>query len=124
MSEGAANSVAADVPERSSGSPHFARLSAIRENLRALNLAGTAQRFDLGTTDRILKTTISLCPRCLKHVPGSVFVRDGKVWMKKLCDEHGSSEALLENDENFYFLSNKDVWGRCFAPEKVFELPR
>jgi uncharacterized radical SAM superfamily Fe-S cluster-containing enzyme len=44
--------------------------------------------------------------------------------MKKLCDEHGSSEALLENDENFYFLSNKDVWGRCFAPEKVFELPR
>jgi len=125
MSEGAANSASTDVSVRPAGmSPHFQRLHAIRARLQALDLTSSIQLFELTGFDRVLKTTISLCPQCLQHIPGLVFVRSGKVWMKKQCPEHGFFDALLENDEQFYFLSNKDVWGRCFDPEKVFELPR
>jgi uncharacterized radical SAM superfamily Fe-S cluster-containing enzyme len=72
---------------------------------------------------RLLKSTISLCAECLAHVPALVFTRDGRVWIQKTCPQHGPVEAVLENDEFFYFLSNKDRWGRCFARDKVMDFP-
>src|SRR5207302_2002525 len=73
--------------------------------------------------DRLLKTTISLCPECLAHVPALVLTRQGRVWMRKVCATHGASDALLENDDSFYHLSNKDRWGRRFAADKVMDFP-
>jgi uncharacterized radical SAM superfamily Fe-S cluster-containing enzyme len=73
--------------------------------------------------DRLLKTTATLCPECLAHVPGLVFTRDGKVLVAKRCPEHGTREAVLENDERFYFLSNKDHTGRRFADDRVLTIP-
>src|SRR6185503_3260105 len=72
---------------------------------------------------RLLKTTVSLCPDCLNHVPALVFTRHGRVLMRKLCDDHGCTEALLENDEEFYHLSNKDQWGRRYAADRVMDFP-
>jgi uncharacterized radical SAM superfamily Fe-S cluster-containing enzyme len=43
--------------------------------------------------------------------------------MRKRCECHGFSEALLENDEAFYHLSNKDRWGQRFAPARVMDFP-
>jgi 7,8-dihydro-6-hydroxymethylpterin dimethyltransferase len=70
-----------------------------------------------------LKTTVSLCPKCLAYVPALVFTRDGKVFMRKLCDADGPSEALIESDQNYYFLSNKDRSGRRFADDRIMEIP-
>src|SRR5207244_3336515 len=103
--------------------PLAQRLDALRQRLIAMDEAASRDLFQLDDFDRVLKTTISLCPECLVHVPGMVFTRRGKVWMRKLCELHGASEALLENDESFYHLSNKDRWGRRFASNKVMDFP-
>lgn len=73
--------------------------------------------------DRALKSTMSLCADCLVSVPAVVFERDGKVILGKRCGTHGYQEALIENDASFYYLSNKDKSGQCFAPDRVFRIP-
>lgn len=79
--------------------------------------------FQSADHSRVLKTTISLCADCLEHVPALVFAREGRVFLRKFCEHHGFAEAVLENDESFYYLSNKDRWGRCFAPDKIMDFP-
>ena len=103
--------------------PPALRLEALRQKLAGMDESAAAAFFQPGDFDRLLKTTISLCPDCLAHIPALVFTRDGQVLMRKLCERHGSSDALLENDESFYQLSNKDCWGRCFATDKVMDFP-
>jgi uncharacterized radical SAM superfamily Fe-S cluster-containing enzyme len=98
-------------------------LSTLRAELGGRDLPASLAYFELVGHDRALKTTISLCPECLAYVPAIVFTKGGRVLMRKRCAEHGPSEALLENDEKFYFLSNKDVSGRSFAPDRVFDIP-
>ncbi len=99
------------------------QLALIREKLTAMDETAAVGYFKPEDLDCLLKTTISLCPDCLAHVPALVFTRRGAVLMRKLCDQHGYSEALVENDESFYHLSNKDRWGRRFAAEKVMDFP-
>lgn len=104
--------------------PSFAaRLESLRKRLVTMNEAATAEFFHLSDFQRLLKTTISLCPDCLAHVPAAVFTRDGRVLLKKVCEHHGFSEAVLENDETFYHLSNKDRWGRSFAEDRAMDFP-
>jgi uncharacterized radical SAM superfamily Fe-S cluster-containing enzyme len=101
--------------------PLALRLESMRVKLLALEEASTVQFFQVTDFSRLLKTTISLCPDCLAHVPALVFSRESRVLMRKLCEHHGFSEAVLENDESFYHLSNKDRWGRRFAAEKIID---
>jgi uncharacterized radical SAM superfamily Fe-S cluster-containing enzyme len=98
-------------------------LDALRERLAAMDESVALEFFQPGDFDRLLKTTVSLCSECLAHVPALVFARQGRVWMRKLCGDHGWADAVLENDESFYHLSNKDRWGRRFAPDKVIAFP-
>jgi len=95
----------------------------IRHELAAMDESAAVRFFQPDQFDRLLKTTISLCGDCLSHVPALVFTRNGRVLLRKLCAQHGTAEALLENDEGFYHLSNKDSWGRRYAGEKVMEFP-
>src|SRR5437660_7878596 len=98
------------------------RISAIRRQLLAMDEAASVSFFAPPSFDRILKTTVSLCPDCLDHVPALVFTRGGRVVIRKRCDVHGASEARLESDERFYFLSNKDKSGRRFAGDRVMTI--
>jgi uncharacterized radical SAM superfamily Fe-S cluster-containing enzyme len=66
---------------------------------------------------------VSLCGTCLASVPAFVFTREGRVRIKKECGKHGLSEAVLENDAAYYFLSNKDKAGRVYAKDRVFDIP-
>jgi uncharacterized radical SAM superfamily Fe-S cluster-containing enzyme len=56
-------------------------------------------------------------------VPAAVFSHEGRVHVAKRCSRHGRKEAVLENDERFYFLSNKDVCGRRYAEDRVMRIP-
>jgi uncharacterized radical SAM superfamily Fe-S cluster-containing enzyme len=98
-------------------------LESLRDTLLPLDAGAAARRFGVESNDQLLKTTISLCPDCLAHVPALVYASEGKVWMRKECAVHGRSEALVENDERFYHLSNRDKWGRRFADERVMDFP-
>ncbi len=104
-------------------SPFLQRLEALRRDLLALDEEGAVARFQPGPHERLLKSTISLCPDCLEHAPALVYSRDGRVWIHKDCPRHGPSTAILENDERFYFLSNKDRWGRRYADDRVMAFP-
>lgn len=101
----------------------FTQLTAIRGRLEELTEAEVISAFELKPGDRLLKTTISLCPSCLAHVPAAVFTQDSRVLMRKICDQHGTSQAVVENDESYYYLSNKDSWGRCYAEDRVIDFP-
>lgn len=72
--------------------------------------------------DRPLKSTQTLCPECLRSIPGLVFERGEQVLLERECPEHGRAVAVLENDKAWYFLSNKDA-GECFAPDRVLRFP-
>jgi uncharacterized radical SAM superfamily Fe-S cluster-containing enzyme len=103
-----------------------ARLEQIRAELLATDEAACAAAFELTAGDRPLKTTISLCPACLGHVPAVVFARGGRVLMHNRCPTHGLSAALVESDIAFYRLSNKDRWGRRYDGAKaagVMDIP-
>jgi 7,8-dihydro-6-hydroxymethylpterin dimethyltransferase len=91
------------------------RLETLRQQLLAMDESAVIAFFELTEFDRLLKTTISLCPECLVHVPAMVFTRNKQVLMRKRCDQHGMSDALLESHEGFYHVSNKDRWGRRFS---------
>ncbi|HEY6893776.1 MAG TPA: radical SAM protein [Rhodanobacteraceae bacterium] len=99
------------------------RLARLSRDLRALDYASVRRHFEVPHASRLLKTTLSLCPDCLAHVPAAVYAEDGRVLLNKRCDRHGVSRALLENDERYYFLSNKDRWGRRYAPDRVMDIP-
>jgi hypothetical protein len=100
-----------------------ARLDAIREELRAADAGEAARRFELGTFDKLWKSTISLCPPCLAHVPAIVYEIGGRVLMRKVCDVHGFSDAVVENDARYYNVSNKDRWGRRYALDAGLKFP-
>ena len=103
--------------------PFESRLARIAAPLRAMDEAAVRGEFALADGDLLLKTTLSLCPDCLAHVPAAVFERDGRVVLRKRCDTHGTSQGVLENDARWYRLSNKDRWGRCYRPDRIMEIP-
>src|SRR5436309_505711 len=95
-------------------------LEKVRSMLEGMGEEETREFFGV-RTGRLLKTTISLCPECLGHAPAMVYCDVGRVLMRKRCVDHGASDALVESDENFYWLSNKDQWGRRFDDGRVME---
>jgi uncharacterized radical SAM superfamily Fe-S cluster-containing enzyme len=99
------------------------RIERVVATLREMDAERAIEFLGARDVDRALKTTVSLCPTCLAHVPALVFERGERVIMTKLCPEHGRSEALIESHRRYYSLSNKDRHGRRFADERVFAIP-
>jgi len=46
--------------------------------------------------------TTSVCPECLKILPATLYEADGKVWMKKVCPEHGEFQELYLGSSEWY----------------------
>jgi uncharacterized radical SAM superfamily Fe-S cluster-containing enzyme len=99
------------------------RIAKLEGELSTLDAGPLAAKLEARGVEVPLKSTISLCPTCLTHVPALVFERGGSVWMAKRCAEHGTSEALVERHARYYHLSNKDRSGRAFAPGRAFHIP-
>ncbi|MEM7182590.1 MAG: radical SAM protein [Spirochaetota bacterium] len=53
--------------------------------------------------------TMSLCPVCLKKIDAKIIFQDGKVYMTKKCQEHGSWKILLSTDIEYYKFSRNFV---------------
>ncbi|MDO5859503.1 tetraether lipid synthase Tes [Methanobrevibacter sp.] len=50
----------------------------------------------------IIKTTKSLCPECGKPLEAEVYDEDGKIFIKKTCDDHGEFVNTYWSDEDLY----------------------
>ena len=46
--------------------------------------------------------TRSICPLCKQMVDAQVNIRDGKVYLRKRCRDHGEFEALVYGDAQMY----------------------
>jgi uncharacterized radical SAM superfamily Fe-S cluster-containing enzyme len=56
-------------------------------------------------SDIYFSSTRSLCPLCRELIDAKVIFRDGRVYFRKFCPEHGFSEALICNDSDWYLRS-------------------
>ncbi len=50
-----------------------------------------------------------LCPFCRRLVDGARILRDGKVFLRKQCPEHGTSEALISGDMSWFLRSQTAI---------------
>lgn len=53
-------------------------------------------------TKSLIKTTESICPRCLKKIPADLVEEDGRILIKKICPEHGRFEEIYWGDAESY----------------------
>jgi uncharacterized radical SAM superfamily Fe-S cluster-containing enzyme len=51
---------------------------------------------------KVLRKTGSICPECKEIIPAEIFEKDGKVWIRKECKEHGEVEDLYYGDYEMY----------------------
>ncbi|MEM3389857.1 MAG: radical SAM protein [Thermoproteota archaeon] len=49
-----------------------------------------------------VKDTLSVCPECYRLLPALVYEKDGKIWIRKKCPEHGEVEDLYWGDAAMY----------------------
>ena len=56
-----------------------------------------------------IKDTKSLCPECGKPLDAEVFDEDGKVFIKKTCDEHGEFVNTYWSDDQLYNRMEKFI---------------
>lgn len=54
------------------------------------------------TKKSLIRRTQSICPECNKILPADVFHRDNKVFMSKVCPEHGEVEELYYGSYEMY----------------------
>lgn len=61
----------------------------------------------LKENEKHIKFTTSLCPICKRLLPARIFERDGKIWIRKICPEHGEIEELYYGDVKLYWRMMK-----------------
>ncbi len=54
-----------------------------------------------------LKQSETLCPRCLRPLPGTTYQQGGKVFLVRHCPEHGRTVALVSSDRQHYWLRDE-----------------
>lgn len=64
----------------------------------------------LNEGEKLLSNTQSLCPACLRLLPAVIVERQGKVYIRKECPEHGEFEELYYGDVGVYrkFMKYED----------------
>jgi uncharacterized radical SAM superfamily Fe-S cluster-containing enzyme/prolipoprotein diacylglyceryltransferase len=66
----------------------------------------------IDTGDGVLATTRTICPVCLQPTPGTTFQRDGRIYLRRDCPEHGVTEALVSSSRRHYYLRHEVPHGR------------
>lgn len=96
----------------------------IRALLATMDEPSARRYFAARAQDKLLKSTIGVCNSCLKYCAALIFQRDKKVWITAYCLSHGHATSLVENDSEFYRLSNKDICGIRYTNDRVFDIPQ
>jgi len=53
-------------------------------------------------TEKHYSDTRAVCPSCREIVDASIVEKDGKIYIKKMCEDHGVSYALTCSDPDWY----------------------
>ena len=55
----------------------------------------------------LIELTRSICPVCRRVLDAQIHVRNGSVYMKKRCPEHGPFEGIISSDSEMYMGASK-----------------
>ncbi|RUM47367.1 MAG: radical SAM protein [Hyperthermus sp.] len=77
-----------------------AKSGRITINGREIAFGGPLPR--LGEGEKLIAYTTSLCPYCYRVLPAVIFEREGKVFIKRTCPEHGTIEELYFSSSRLY----------------------
>ncbi len=66
--------------------------------------------------DVFLGTTRSLCPACRRLVDAKIIVRQGRVYFRKHCPEHGLIEDFVCSDVAYYDRHEFSQPAPCLKP--------
>jgi len=58
---------------------------------------------ELREGEELVRKTISLCPTCCRLLPAIIFERDEKIWIRKICPEHGEVEEIYWGDAKLFY---------------------
>ena len=56
----------------------------------------------MGLKEEVIDTTLSLCPYCLRQLEAEIIKKEGKVFLKRDCPEHGRYETLLSKYPDYF----------------------
>ena len=56
---------------------------------------------------QVIKSTRSICPECLKALDATIYEENGKVFIKKMCPDHGAFQELYWSDYEQYQRAEK-----------------
>ena len=57
--------------------------------------------------ENVIKKVKSLCPECYKLLDAVLYERDGKIYMRKVCPEHGEFVDMYFGDVEMYYKFSK-----------------
>jgi hypothetical protein len=58
-------------------------------------------------------STQSVCPECGKVLDAELYDHQGRIWMHKACEEHGSFNELISSDSEFFLLRRRRHFELC-----------
>jgi hypothetical protein len=67
------------------------------------------------------RQNVGLCNTCSARVPAEFFERDGQIWIRKNCAEHGINESLVSTNAKIW-LNKRDMWQYVEPEAKVCTL--
>jgi len=67
---------------------------------RKIRIGGPKPELKEGETAK--RYTYSLCPECYAILPAVIFERDEKVWIKRVCPNHGEIDEIYWSDADLY----------------------
>jgi hypothetical protein len=57
----------------------------------------------------LVRRTLSVCSECRSLVRAIVFERDKKIWLRKVCPDHGVQEEIYWGDADFYYRKSREA---------------
>ncbi|BCU67272.1 radical SAM protein [Sulfolobales archaeon HS-7] len=62
----------------------------------------------LSDSEKLVRVTESLCPACYRLLPAAIFEKDERLYIRKICPDHGEFEDLYYGDVGMYYKF--DYW--------------
>ena len=67
---------------------------------RTIHIGGPLPK--LKENEKFVAYTLTVCPYCYRLLPALIFERNGKIYIRKTCPEHGTVEELYFSDARIY----------------------
>jgi uncharacterized radical SAM superfamily Fe-S cluster-containing enzyme len=79
---------------------------AVKFGDREIKIGGPLPK--LSSNEKLVRLTHSLCPACYRLLPATIFEKENKLYIRKICPDHGEFEDLYYGDVGMYYKF--DYW--------------